>query len=396
MRFFWRWPWVATVLAVPTIVNAQVTVNDEATPAAVVARPRTTITLSSGTTGSTPHSSGGLVPEFHTVNTGDTLWDISGYYFENPWYWPRVWARNPQITNPHWIFPGDQVRLLLPGEVSVSTPTTSMVQTPGGLRVTRQAARYPRGTVFLRESAWATTEEINTSGSIVGAPEDNMLLSEGDQAYVEFPRRAPNVGETYTIYSSAQATRGSDRDAGRVVRILGTVVVDSWDARRHIATVRITESLEPIERGERVAVIQRQFLPVPPVPNDRDLTAHVVATPTPREIVGSNFVVIIDRGSQDGVRLGNRLFLTQRGDPWRRSVEGYSRGIRIQEIDRDGDGHVDHAPDAESFRAGEELPVEVAGELIVVAVHPRSAACLVSLSSREIENGAPVVMRRGY
>ncbi len=93
MRFFWRWPWVATVLAVPAIANAQVTVNDEATPAAVVARPRTTITLSSGTTGSTSRSSGGLVPEFHTVNTGDTLWDISGYYFENPWYWPRVWAR---------------------------------------------------------------------------------------------------------------------------------------------------------------------------------------------------------------------------------------------------------------------------------------------------------------
>ena len=396
MRFFWRWPWVATVLAVPALANAQVTVNDEATPASVVSRPRATITLSPGAPGTISRSNVGMVPEFHTVNTGDTLWDISGYYFENPWYWPRVWARNPQITNPHWIFPNDQVRLLLPGELSSATPASSMVQTPGGLRVTRTAPRYPRGTIFMRESAWATTEDIAVSGSFIGAPEDNMLLSEGDQAYVEFPRRAPNVGESYTIYSSAQATAGSDRDAGRVVRVLGTVVVDAWDARRHIATVRITESLEPIERGERVAVIQRQFLPVPPVPNDRDLTAHVVATPTPREIVGSNFVVIIDRGAQDGIRLGNRLFLTQRGDPWRRSVETYSRGIRIQEIDRDGDGQVDHAPDAESYRPTEELPVEVAGELIVVAVHPRTAACLVNLSSREIENGAPVVMRRGY
>lgn len=395
MRFFWRWPWVATVLAVPTIANAQVTVTDEATPGSAVVRPRATITLSSGASGATPHNSG-LVPEFHTVNTGDTLWDVSGYYFENPWYWPRVWARNPQITNPHWIFPGDQVRLLLPGEVSAVTPVSSMVQTPGGLRVPRAAPRYPRGTVFLRESAWATAEAMTASGSIVGAPEDNMLLSEGNQAYVEFPRRAPNVGETYTIYSTAQETSGSDRDAGRVVRVLGTLVVDAWDARRHIATARITESLEPIERGERVAVIQRQFLPVPPVPNDRDLTAHVVATPTPREIVGSNFVVIIDRGAQDGVRLGNRLFLTQRGDPWRQSVEGQSRGVRIQEIDRDGDGRVDHAPDAEAYRADGELPVEVAGELIIVAVHPRTAACLVSLSSREIEIGASVVMRRGY
>lgn len=391
MRFFWRWPWVATVLAVPTIASAQVTVNDGATPAAVAARPRSTITLSSGATSSGPRGFN-LVPEFHTVNTGDTLWDISGYYFENPWYWPRVWARNPQITNPHWIYPGDQVRLLLPGEVTAVTPTT--IRSNG--QVINARARYPRGTVFLRESAWATTEDIAASGSIVGAPEDNMLLSEGDQAYIEFPRRAPNVGETYTIYSAAQETSGSDRDAGRVVRVLGTAVVDAWDARRHIATARITESLEPVERGERVAVIQRQFLPVPPVPNDRDLTAHVVATPTPREIVGNNFVVIIDRGSQDGIRLGNRLFLTQRGDPWRSSVENYSRRIRVQEIDRDGDGTVDYAPDADNQRANEELPVEVAGELIVVAVHPRTAVCLVNLSAREIEIGAPVVMRRGY
>lgn len=395
MRFFWRWPWVATVLAVPTIASAQITVNDNVPPAgAGAARPRQTIVLSSGTPG-TAARSGGFVPEFHTVNQGDTLWDISGYYFENPWYWPRVWARNPQITNPHWIFPRDQVRLLLPGEVTAATPAASTTISSGA-RVNTARGRYPRGTIFLRESAWATAEDIATSGSIIGAPEDNMLLSEGDQAYIEFPRRAPNVGETYTIYSVAQETSGSDRDAGRVVRVLGTAVVDAWDSRRHIATARITESLEPIERGERVAVIQRQFLPVPPVPNDRDLTAHVVATPTPREIVGNNFVVIIDRGTQDGVRLGNRLFLTQRGDPWRTSVENQSRRIRVQEIDRDGDGTVDYAPDADNARANEELPVEVAGELIVVAVHPRTAVCLVNLSAREIEIGAPVVMRRGY
>lgn len=395
MRFFWRWPWVATVLAVPTIASAQVTVNDGATPATVSSRPRSTITLSSGTTSSAQRS-GGFVPEFHVVNSGDTLWDISGYYFENPWYWPRVWARNPQITNPHWIFPRDQVRLLLPNEVTAGTPSTSIISTPRGVVVNGGRSRFPRGTVFLREEAWASTEETAVSGSIVGAPEDNMLLSEGDQAYVEFPRRAPNVGESYTIYSAAQETSGSDRDSGRVVRVLGTVIVDAWDARRHIATARITESIEPIERGERVAVIQRQFLPVPPVPNDRDLTAHVVATPTPREIVGNNYVVIIDRGSQDGLRLGNRLFLTQRGDPWRVSVENQSRRIRVQEIDRDGDGTVDYPPDADNRRANEELPVEVAGELIVVAVHPRTAVCLVNLSAREIEIGAPVVMRRGY
>ena len=385
------------------LAHAQATVSDEATPAAIATRPRATITLSNGAApaggASQPTATAGFVPEFHTVNSGDTLWDISGYYFENPWFWPRVWARNPQITNPHWIYPGDQVRLLLASEVVSGGPAATTTISPtrgGGVRIERSAPRFPRGTIFLRESAWATTDDISYSGSIVGAPEDGMLLSEGDQTYVEFERRAPNVGESYTVYAEAQATQAADRDSGRVVRVLGTVVVDSWDAHRHIATCRITESLEPIERGERVAMIQRQFLPVPPVANDRDLTAHIIATPTVRTFSGSNFVVIVDRGSEDGVRLGNRFFILQRGDPWRTSVADQGRGVRVQEIDRDGDGHVDHAPDASNSRPNDELPVEVFGEMTTIAVHPRTSLCLVTLSAHELELGAPVVMRRGY
>ena len=48
--------------------------------------------------------------EDHTVEHGDTLWDLSQKYLGNPWYWPKVWSYNPQIANPHWIYPGDQVK----------------------------------------------------------------------------------------------------------------------------------------------------------------------------------------------------------------------------------------------------------------------------------------------
>src|SRR4029079_15071594 len=48
------------------------------------------------------------VPGVHTVKRGDTLWDLSGHYYGNTWGWPKVWSYNPQISNPHWIYPGDQ------------------------------------------------------------------------------------------------------------------------------------------------------------------------------------------------------------------------------------------------------------------------------------------------
>ncbi len=390
MKRNWGLPWAVAVLAVPTLASAQVTVSDETTDAAVAGRPRATVTLNDRALPSGAPL--GLIPEFHTVQTGDTLWDISGNYFENPWYWPRLWARNPQITNPHWIFPGDQVRLLLPGE-RAAPATTGRVR-PGNRLIARP--RVPRGTIFLREEAWATTEELRASGSIVGAPEDNMFLSEGDQVYIEFPNRAPNVGESYTVYSEGQETDGGDRDSGHVVRVLGTVVIDAWDGRRKVATGRLTESIDTIERGERVAAIQRQFLPVPPATNDRDIAAHIVATPQPRSIVGGQYVVIVDRGSRDGVRLGNRFFITSRGDPWRRSTSTQGRVARLQELDRDGDGSVDVPPDVDRQRVANELPLEVIGEMTVIAVHERNALCLVTQTQRELENGDSAVMRRGY
>jgi nucleoid-associated protein YgaU len=51
------------------------------------------------------------VPDIHLVRRGDTLWDLCNRYYRNPWAWPKVWSYNPQVANPHWIYPGDQLRL---------------------------------------------------------------------------------------------------------------------------------------------------------------------------------------------------------------------------------------------------------------------------------------------
>src|SRR5438876_6556480 len=50
------------------------------------------------------------VSETHAVQSGDTLWDLCSKYLNSPWYWPKIWSYNPQISNPHWIFPGNELR----------------------------------------------------------------------------------------------------------------------------------------------------------------------------------------------------------------------------------------------------------------------------------------------
>jgi nucleoid-associated protein YgaU len=62
-----------------------------------------------GTSG--PRTAGGQVQENYVIQRGDTLWDLSGKYLDSPWYWPKLWSYNPQIENPHWIYPGNPLRL---------------------------------------------------------------------------------------------------------------------------------------------------------------------------------------------------------------------------------------------------------------------------------------------
>src|SRR5512137_992705 len=58
---------------------------------------------------------GGPAQENYVIQRGDTLWDLSGKFLDSPWYWPKLWSYNPQIENPHWIYPGNQLRLSAAG-----------------------------------------------------------------------------------------------------------------------------------------------------------------------------------------------------------------------------------------------------------------------------------------
>jgi hypothetical protein len=118
---------------------------------------------------------GQIVPEMHTVRSGDTLWDISGRYYRNPYGWPRLWAQNAQFQNPHWIYPGDQVRLR---DTSESGPAAMNI----GLR---RGAKVPPQTIFLRDVGWLDDKKDDIWGEVVGSPSEKMMLSEGDDVYVK-------------------------------------------------------------------------------------------------------------------------------------------------------------------------------------------------------------------
>ncbi|MCS6798748.1 MAG: LysM peptidoglycan-binding domain-containing protein [Myxococcota bacterium] len=323
------------------------------------------------------------VPDVHTVRPGDTLWDITGMYFGDPWQWPRLWSYNPEITNPHWIYPLDRVRLRPAGETQAAATTAPASSTPPS-RAPRWVPAPGAGVVYLRDQGYLDAEALRTSGVIVGAPEEQMLLGPSDEVYVRLERDARAApGMELTVFRAMQPEEREPEEQGTLVRIFGTIRLTGHDPRRRWWRAVITEALDPIERNFRVAAIERRFELVPPVPNERELRGRVVASLRPLRMAGDHQVVFVNLGSNHGVRPGNRMFVVRRGDPWRQSLESdeerFGATVPTQE-----------QPPQEDY------PEEVIAEARVVSVRPRSAGLVVTRSTYEVVVGDAVRARRGY
>jgi hypothetical protein len=324
-----------------------------------------------GAPGPPTHEAG--VPETHVVQKGDTLWDLSARYYRNAWGWPKLWSYNPQITNPHWIYPGDLIRLLAPGE-PVAAGTTPPAPGPTGEPAPRMSAP-PRRTGFtLRQTGFVEEHELAESGRIVGSKEEKKMLATLDEAYVVFPKdkQQPRVGDRFTIYHPTRQVKHpvSGKKLGWMVEIFGEGEVRALTGGG-VARVLITNSLNPVWRGYIVGPLRRQFKTVPPRVAQVDASGVVVATLRPQMLIGSDEVVFLDRGKNDHVEVGNRLLVTRRGD---------------------GDQPVLHEGPVDDPR----FPREDIAEVLVVDVGEQVSTGLVTRSLKETIVGDRVESHRGY
>jgi hypothetical protein len=312
------------------------------------------------------HVEGGVVPETHVVKKGDTLWEISNYYFRNPWAWPKLWALNPSITNPHWIYPGDIVRLIPAGEAPAPAPVSAV------------APERPRKVlrtdgILLRQTGFIEPDELKNAGKIIASKEEKIMLGALDEAYVQMNKERPlTVGERYTNYRPLEDVKHpvTKRKLGTLVQILGEAEVKST-TDSGVARVMITDSTDPIERGYLVGPLRRQFKVVEAVRNAQDLVGVVVVGLRPFKLVASDNLIFIDKGKADGVQIGNRFFVTRRGD-----------GV----LPILAQGPIDDR----------RFPREIVAEILIIDTRQSLATGLVVRSVKETRLGDRVEMRKGY
>lgn len=303
----------------------------------------------------------------HEVKAGDTLWSLAAAYLKNAWAWPKLWSYNPSITNPHWIYPGDTVRLA--PEQAVAAPVAAESPSPPP----PPAPSAPSQPVaYLPNYGYVDNDELKAAGKISGSPEGKLMLAKYDRAYVEFRSdRTAYVGQKFSIYRIMEEVRHpvTNRKLGHMVRIYGEAEVKRVDPNL-LTRVEIIASNDAIEREYLVGPMKRRFNLSHPRTGTKAIDGVIVAALRPVQLLAKNYVVVIDRGRQDGVELGNRFEVLRRGDGYQPLV-----GNRLD---------------------GPRFPQEVIAQMQVVDVRENTAVALITDSKVEAKIGDRVSTRAGF
>ncbi len=336
------------------------------------------------------------VPPIHLVRKGDTLWGISEDYYGNPWAWPKVWSLNPQIENPHWIYPGDQLRTSSQ-KVAASRGPSEDNSAGGGGFVGRQSV-VPPGTVFIRDQGYIGDPERDVWGEVVGAHEPLMMLTDGQVVYLKMNEGTDlRIGQRLTVFddiADPPSVEDGRDPPGKIVKVFGTVRIDAWDPKTRVARTSLIESIDAIERGFKVGPVGRRFDVVPPEPAIEDVEAKILTGMNTHMIFAQNEIVFIDRGKEDKLSPGNRLRVLRRGDTWRRQLATTDEHARMR-VEMGAPELPD--PETTPLRGDdEEFPDEVVGELLVLRTEDYSSICLVIEAAQHLEPGERAVAVAGY
>ncbi|WP_462320170.1 LysM peptidoglycan-binding domain-containing protein [Halochromatium sp.] len=259
-------------------------------------------------------------PEVYTVRPGDTLWGIAGRFLRDPWRWPEVWEGNPEIGDPSQIYPGEQLVLDISDagapRVRAASDGLRVVKLSPRVRVTALDAAIPTipiGAIapFLSRP-WVTDSRVlDDAPYVVGFPREHLLAGTGDRIFVRRIMTATDTG--FEVLRPGPALRDPKTHG-----LLGyeAIYVAQAELERtgDPATLRVTRSTMQVQMGDRVRPARdetaiRSFLPRPAPPG---LEGHIISVLDGVSQIGQYDVVVLDRGSREGVEVG-QVFAAYRG-----------------------------------------------------------------------------------
>jgi hypothetical protein len=276
-------------------------------------------------------------PDRHVVVKGDTLWDISGKFFKDPWKWPYIWGMNKDsIKDPHWIYPGDVIVLdRASGTLRIGEPGAAITGSSDGVIKLSPKARAGHSThdaipsipasaiePFLSQPLAIEEGALKDAPTLIGAREGRVILSAHDIGFVK--GLSQDKGSKWQIYRPGKTFTDPETDEALGIEAiyLGNAEVTAF---ADVSTVAITKSVQEINQGDRLVApsgaAANTYLPRAPGGN---ISTRVISVYGGVSQAGQNTVITLNKGARDGLESGHVLALYRKGEDVKNEGEKFT------------------------------------------------------------------------
>jgi LysM repeat protein len=253
-------------------------------------------------------------PDSYVVKKGDTLWGVAKVFLRDPWYWPEIWQVNPQIKNPHLIYPGDTLRLVFidgrPQVVMLQRGDTARVEPRVRSQPLESAiTTIPYATVaaFMSKPSVLERDQIKHAPYLLATRDLHVVMSEGDTLYARGFTSPAELGTHYNVIRVGDPL--IDPDDHRLLGYDGIFTGSGHVTRQGDPTTLVmTESTRESRAGDKLIPggvdVPLDFIPSAP----RTTTnGRIIAVSNGVTVIGQYEVVVVNRGARDGLAPGNVL-----------------------------------------------------------------------------------------
>ncbi|GHX85133.1 hypothetical protein VCSRO160_3084 [Vibrio cholerae] len=305
-------------------------------------------------------------PTTYTVVKGDTLWDISALYLDSPWLWPRLWQVNPEIDNPHLIYPGDKLTLFWRDGQPVLSLKPMRKLSPQVRVLEKQAVpTVQEGLVlpYLQSDRLMAKNALQGSVRVIGSSEGRQYLTKQDQLYISGVHSEKKWG----IYREVAQYQ---RDDEVMVALRLVAVGELAMTGGNFSGLSLQEQNQEILANDialpEVDLEERQLSTTfYPQPAPAGSEARILGSLEGSQYAGQNQVVVIDQGRSDGVAQGSMFEL-------------YQAAVQVK-AKQDSSTFL-----SERSNTDVQLPSVKVGALMVIRPYERFSLALITNSSAPI------------